>query len=62
MALYMVPLMRSGAMWSCKKAAGNGPWRRFWPLMLRWWGISRRNQSGPAPIGRRSFKPERPWC
>ncbi len=36
MAQFMVPLMRSGALWSCSRTARLDQRRGFWTRVLRW--------------------------
>ncbi len=60
MAQYMVPLIRSGALWLCGRKTGLKAGRKFWPSILRWWGGSRPNQSpGPAFLNS-TLKPGKP--
>ena len=36
MPQYMLPLLRSGAMWSCGQPAGVKPQGKFWSAVWRW--------------------------
>ena len=60
MKLYMLPLMRSGTMWSCGRIERLPRFSRFWPLILHWMGLTRARRSARFPL-RRLLKPEKPW-
>jgi hypothetical protein len=60
MPQFMIQLMRSGAMWSCRRTAGFKPRLGLWSTVRRWFGAAR--QVSPAALVFRSsvLRPGKP--